>query len=136
MPNTKMSEAMDDSSILLYSVQQWHSAMTKMKALSRRAAAQIADSGGVRVDRRLYSGMANFSSRDQIFDAVYASVSTDNEGNWPKTRTTVPEGILHIPEFYPVLKTSIRSSTSTTTCLGVHRNRINRDRYRPRAGCA
>jgi F420-non-reducing hydrogenase small subunit len=51
-------------------------------------------------------GLANFSSTDEIFDAVYASVSTVNElGIRPKTHTTVPEGILHIPEFYPVLKT-------------------------------
>lgn len=51
-------------------------------------------------------GLANLSTRDQIYDAVYASISTDNpQGIRPQTTFKVPEGTLHIPEFYPVLKT-------------------------------
>jgi F420-non-reducing hydrogenase small subunit len=51
-------------------------------------------------------GLANLSSAKQVFDAAYASVSTDNpDGVRPTSTFTVPEGELEIPEFYPVLKT-------------------------------
>jgi F420-non-reducing hydrogenase small subunit len=51
-------------------------------------------------------GLANFSSTKEIFDTVYNTVSTDNpQGVRPQSAYTVPEGALHIPEFYPVLKT-------------------------------
>jgi F420-non-reducing hydrogenase small subunit len=51
-------------------------------------------------------GLANLSTKDQIFSTVYAGVSTDNpQGILPKTSFDVPEGTLHIPEFYPVLRT-------------------------------
>ncbi len=51
-------------------------------------------------------GLANFSSPAQVFDAAYASISTDNaDGVRPQHRWTAPEGELEIPEFYPVLKT-------------------------------
>jgi len=51
-------------------------------------------------------GLANFSSTKEIFDAVYDTVSTDNpQGVRPQSAYTVPEGELHIPKFYPVLKT-------------------------------
>jgi F420-non-reducing hydrogenase small subunit len=51
-------------------------------------------------------GLANLSSPQEIFDAAYASVSTDNpQGTRPQAAWNAPEGVLHIPEFYPVLKT-------------------------------
>ncbi len=51
-------------------------------------------------------GLANFSTKDQIYDAVYQSVSTDNPQNIrPQYKFGVPEGIIRIPEFYPALKT-------------------------------
>ena len=51
-------------------------------------------------------GLANFSSPQDIFEAVYATVSTDNPQNVrPQFRYTMPEGELRIPEFYPVLRT-------------------------------
>jgi F420-non-reducing hydrogenase small subunit len=51
-------------------------------------------------------GLANLSSPEQIFDAAYTSVSTDNpNGTRPQYSFTMPEGEIHIPEFYPVLKT-------------------------------
>jgi F420-non-reducing hydrogenase small subunit len=51
-------------------------------------------------------GLANLSSPEQIFDAVYSSVSTDNpQGVRPQFSYNMPEGEIHIPEFYPVLKT-------------------------------
>jgi F420-non-reducing hydrogenase small subunit len=51
-------------------------------------------------------GLANLSSAKDIFDTAYATVSTDNpDGVRPQTCFQVPEGKLHIPEFYPVLRT-------------------------------
>jgi len=51
-------------------------------------------------------GLANFSQTEQIFKAAYQSVSTDNPDNiLPQYHYTMPEGDIHIPEFYPVLKT-------------------------------
>ncbi len=51
-------------------------------------------------------GLANLSTREQIFEAVYDGVSTDNPmGLRPDFQWAAPEGNLHIPEFYPVLKT-------------------------------
>jgi F420-non-reducing hydrogenase small subunit len=51
-------------------------------------------------------GLANFSSMDSLFDAVYASVSTENPDDiQPQYTYEVPEGVLNIPVFYPVLKT-------------------------------
>lgn len=51
-------------------------------------------------------GLANFSSREQIFDAAFESVSTDNpEHTRPQYNYDVPEGTLHIPKFYPIMRT-------------------------------
>jgi F420-non-reducing hydrogenase small subunit len=51
-------------------------------------------------------GLANFSPMDSLFDAVYETVSTENpDGVRPQFNFDMPEGKLHIPAFYPVLKT-------------------------------
>ncbi len=51
-------------------------------------------------------GLANLSKPQDIFDAAYTSISTDNPHNIrPNFHTSVPEGELHIPVFYPVLRT-------------------------------
>ena len=50
--------------------------------------------------------LANLSSKQEIFDTVYATPSTENpDGVRPQTTFLAPEGELHIPEFYPVVKT-------------------------------
>lgn len=50
--------------------------------------------------------LANLTTPKAIFEAVYHSVSTDNPaGVVPRPSWSVPEGELHIPEFYPVVKT-------------------------------
>jgi F420-non-reducing hydrogenase small subunit len=47
----------------------------------------------------------NFSSKEDAFDAIYNSVSTDNPDRVrPQTTFTVPEGDLHIPYFYDALR--------------------------------
>lgn len=51
-------------------------------------------------------GLANFSQTEQIFEAAFQSISTDNPDRiLPQYDYTMPEGEIHIPEFYPVLKT-------------------------------
>jgi F420-non-reducing hydrogenase small subunit len=51
-------------------------------------------------------GLANLSSPEQIFDAAYESVSTENPQNIrPQYSYDMPEGTLNIPVFYPVIRT-------------------------------
>jgi F420-non-reducing hydrogenase small subunit len=51
-------------------------------------------------------GLINFSSKDDFFDTVFTTVSTDNpEDIRPQTSVTVPEGDITIPEMYPVVRT-------------------------------
>jgi F420-non-reducing hydrogenase small subunit len=51
-------------------------------------------------------GLANLSSREQIFDAAYENVSTDNPQHIrPQYEFGMPEGVLRIPEFYPIVRT-------------------------------
>ncbi len=51
-------------------------------------------------------GMANFSSTEEIFDAVYEGVSTENpEHIRPQYSYDMPEGAITIPVFYPVMRT-------------------------------
>jgi F420-non-reducing hydrogenase small subunit len=52
-------------------------------------------------------GLANLSTREQVFDTVYReTVSTENPDNVrPQPETEVPEGTLHLPVFYETLKT-------------------------------
>jgi F420-non-reducing hydrogenase small subunit len=51
-------------------------------------------------------GLANLSSREQIFDTAYATDSTDNpEGIRPRWEVETAEGVLRLPEFEPMLRT-------------------------------
>ncbi len=51
-------------------------------------------------------GLANFSSREQIFEAVYDTPSTENPDRLrPQYRFPAPEGTLTIPQFQPLLRT-------------------------------
>ena len=50
--------------------------------------------------------MANFSSTEEIFEAAYEGVSTENpEHIRPQYSYDMPEGTLTIPVFYPVMRT-------------------------------
>ena len=50
--------------------------------------------------------LANLTTAKDIFEAAYTGVSTENPlGTMPQTTWQVPEGELHIPKFYPVVKT-------------------------------
>ncbi|HEY5473262.1 MAG TPA: hypothetical protein VIK32_08735 [Candidatus Limnocylindrales bacterium] len=51
-------------------------------------------------------GLANLSSRQQILDTAFSTASTDNpDGLRPIWEYEVPEGVLHLPEFEPILRT-------------------------------
>ena len=51
-------------------------------------------------------GLANLSTRAEIFDASYAGVSTENpDGIQPLPAWQSPEGALRLPSFSPVLRT-------------------------------
>jgi F420-non-reducing hydrogenase small subunit len=51
-------------------------------------------------------GLANLSSRREILDTVYSTDSTDNpDGVRPTWEYEAPEGVLHLPEFEPLLRT-------------------------------
>jgi len=51
-------------------------------------------------------GLANLGSMKSIFDTAYHTVSTDNsQGVCPGPGFHAPEGDLHLPTLYPILKT-------------------------------
>ena len=51
-------------------------------------------------------GLANLSSRKEIIDTAFSTSSTDNpEGIRPVWEFQAPEGVLHLPEFEPMLRT-------------------------------
>lgn len=51
-------------------------------------------------------GLANLGTRESIFEAAYAGVSTENPaGIRPQPSYSAPEGELHIPELYPTVRT-------------------------------
>ncbi len=50
-------------------------------------------------------GLANLSPVDELIDTAFSTVSTDPvNGNRPRTSVTVPDGDLHLPEMYPVVR--------------------------------
>lgn len=51
-------------------------------------------------------GLANFSSTEDIFKAAYDSPTTNNPDKIrPQPNYQMPEGEIHIPEFYPAVRT-------------------------------
>ncbi len=51
-------------------------------------------------------GLANFSSRSELIQTAFSTVSTDPvNGSMPRPSYAAPEGELHIPEIYPTLRT-------------------------------
>jgi F420-non-reducing hydrogenase small subunit len=100
-------EAMEDGSILLtlFNGGIRNSENEEIAHLLRRKSKILVAFGSCACEGCI-PGLANFSSPKEIFDTVYNTVSTDNpQGVRPLFTYTVPEGDLHIPEFYPVLKT-------------------------------
>jgi F420-non-reducing hydrogenase small subunit len=103
----KEVEAMPDGSITLclFDGGIRNSENEEMAQLLRRKS-QILVSFGSCACEGCIPGLANLSSPAEIFDAAYAGVSTDNPQDIrPQVTWNSPQGALHIPEFYPALKT-------------------------------
>jgi F420-non-reducing hydrogenase small subunit len=100
-------EAMPDKSILLtlFNGSMRNSDNVEMAKLMRRKS-QILVSFGSCASEGCIPGLANLASMKEIFDTAYQTVTTDNPQDVrPHWSTHVPEGDLHLPEFYPVLRT-------------------------------
>lgn len=100
-------EALDDGAILL-TLFNGGIRNTENEEIARllRRKSQILVAFGSCANEGCIPGLANFSTPEQIFQAAYGSLSTDNGKNvLPQPSYTTPEGELHIPEFYPVLRT-------------------------------
>ncbi len=100
-------EAMPDKSILLT---LWNGGIRNKEneeiAHLLRAKSQILVAFGSCACEGCIPGLANLSKPEEIFKAAYTSVSSDNPGGiYPQYSYTMPEGEIHIPEFYPVLRT-------------------------------
>jgi F420-non-reducing hydrogenase small subunit len=100
-------EAMPDKSILLtlFNGGMRNKENEEIAHLLRRKS-QILVAFGSCACEGCIPGLANFSKLDEIYKAAYESVSTVNpEHIRPVPNYEVPEGVLHIPEMNPVLKT-------------------------------
>jgi F420-non-reducing hydrogenase small subunit len=50
--------------------------------------------------------LINLSSKTEFFDTAFSTLTTDNPNNIrPQTSVTVPEGVITLPEMYPVVRT-------------------------------
>ncbi len=100
-------EAMADGSITvcLYSGGLRTNETIEMARLLRRKS-QFLVSFGSCASEGCIPGLANLSSRKEIFDTAYSTVSTDNpDGIRPVWEYEAPEGVLHLPVWEPVLTT-------------------------------
>ncbi len=100
-------EAMPDKSILLtlFNGGMRNKENEEIAHLMRRKS-QILVAFGSCACEGCIPGLANLSNQDDIFKAAYDSLSTVNPDHIrPVPNYEMPEGVLHIPEFNPVLKT-------------------------------
>jgi len=71
-----------------------------------RAKSQIMVAFGSCACEGCIPGLANFSPAQEIITTAFNTITTENpDGLLPQTTWQVPEGELHIPTIYPVLKT-------------------------------
>jgi F420-non-reducing hydrogenase small subunit len=100
-------EAMPDGSILLtlFNGGIRNSENEEVARLLRRKS-KILVAFGSCASEGCVPGLANLSSPEDIFNTAYHTISTDNpNGVHPQPEYEAPEGTLHLPKFYPVLKT-------------------------------
>jgi len=100
-------EAMQDGSILLTLFNggiRNHENEAIARLLRRKS--QLLVAFGSCANEGCIPGLANLCSPTDVFDTVYSTVSTENpQGLRPTPAFQMPEGEIHIPTFYPVLKT-------------------------------
>jgi F420-non-reducing hydrogenase small subunit len=100
-------EAMPDGSILLtlFNGGIRNSENEELAHLLRRKSKILVAFGSCACEGCI-PGLANLSKTSDIYDAVYASPSTDNPQDIrPQPDYPMPEGELHIPKIAPVLRT-------------------------------
>jgi F420-non-reducing hydrogenase small subunit len=100
-------EAMEDGSItvLFFNGSIRTTENEEMAHLLRRKA-QILVAFGSCASEGCIPGLANLSTHAQIFDAAYASPTTDQpQAGLPQPSYQVPEGELHIPALEPLVRT-------------------------------
>jgi F420-non-reducing hydrogenase small subunit len=100
-------EAMEDGSItvLFFNGSIRTRENEEMAHLLRRKA-QILVAFGSCASEGCIPGLANLSTHQEIFDAAYASPTTDAPQNGrPQTTWQAPEGELHIPALEPLVRT-------------------------------
>jgi F420-non-reducing hydrogenase small subunit len=100
-------EAMPDKSILLtlFNGSIRNEENEELAKLLRRKS-QILVAFGSCATEGCIPGLGNFSSPQEILDTVYTTVSTENpDDHRPNYTFEMPEGDIHIPKFYPVVKT-------------------------------
>ncbi|GIK54714.1 MAG: oxidoreductase [Chloroflexi bacterium] len=100
-------EAMPDKSILLTLFNGGiRNEENEHMAKLLRQKSQILVAFGSCANEGCIPGLANLSSMQEVFNAAYESVSTENPQHIrPQFSYQVPEGMLTIPLFYPVLRT-------------------------------
>lgn len=99
--------AMEDKSILLtlYNGAIRNDENEHLAKLLRQKS-QILVAFGSCANEGCMPALANLSSVKEIMDTAYDTISTENpNGIRPQPNFTVPEGELHIPTLYPVVKT-------------------------------
>jgi len=100
-------EAMQDGSILLTLFNggiRNHENEEIARLLRRKT--QLLVAFGSCANEGCIPGLANLCSPTEVFDTVYSTVSTENPQRMRPTPTCqMPEGAIHIPRFYPMLKT-------------------------------
>ncbi|MEK9164699.1 MAG: oxidoreductase [Chloroflexota bacterium] len=100
-------EALSDGAILLtlFNGAIRNSENEEMAKLMRRKSKILVAFGSCACEGCI-PALANLTTPEAIFEAAYEGVSTDNPGHIrPQPNWKMPEGELHIPEFYPVVKT-------------------------------
>ncbi len=99
-------EAMEDKSILLtlFNGGIRNTENAEIARLLRRKS-QILIAFGSCANEGCIPGLANLSSLSEVYNASYQGISTINPENIiPETTVSVPEGEIHIPELFPVLR--------------------------------
>lgn len=100
-------EAMPDGSILLT---LWNGGIRndENEAIARllRRKSQLLVAFGSCANEGCIPGLANLSSPEQLIETAFSTITTINPGNIrPQPSFRAPEGELHIPTIYPVLRT-------------------------------
>ena len=100
-------EAMEDGSILLtlFNGAIRNSENEHLAHLLRKKSKLLVAFGSC-ANEGCMPALANLSSKEDLLDTVFESITTDNPDHIrPQPKYQAPEGELHIPDFYPVVKT-------------------------------